>query len=205
MTLLAKHVPKHRRKLVGLEGQTHFAGPLEDKILGLAHLGDAGEVSLDVSREHRNSRTCKSLSHHLQRDGFSSSGRAGDETMVICKRERQPGWLFALADENLLAGIGHLVIGHSCRIASSRIRVQRCHDYTACCKPIETGQRHLTGWEARFADTRSAGLVRSVDENLNQNLNQGARRDNFSTNFASTLALLQHSTRDCASECGHRL
>src|SRR5258708_22968605 len=114
MTLLAKHVPKHRRKLVGLEGETHFAGPLEDKILGLAHLGDAGEVSLDVSREHRNSRTCKSLSHHLQRDGFSSSGRAGDETMVICKRELQPGWLCALADENPVSARCPPGIGHRC-------------------------------------------------------------------------------------------
>jgi hypothetical protein len=40
--------------------------------------------------------------------------------MVICKPERQPGGLFTLADENLLVGIGHLVIGCSHCIASSR-------------------------------------------------------------------------------------
>src|ERR1700730_2119874 len=113
MTLLAEYIPKHRRKLVGLEGETHFAGPLEDKILGLAHLGDAGEVSLDIGREYRNARTRKSLGHHLQRNGFSGSGGAGDQTMVICERERQPGGLFTLADENLLFGIGHLVVGCS--------------------------------------------------------------------------------------------
>ena len=36
MALLAEHVPKYRRKLVGLERQAHIAGPLDDKILGLA-------------------------------------------------------------------------------------------------------------------------------------------------------------------------
>src|ERR1039457_7273789 len=108
MALLAEYIPKHRRKLTGLEGETHFAGPLEDKILELAHLGDAGEVSLDIGREHRNARTLKSLSHHLQRNGFSGSSSAGDKTMVICKPERQPGWPFTLADENLTVGIGHL-------------------------------------------------------------------------------------------------
>jgi hypothetical protein len=66
MALLAEHVPKHRRKLVGLEGQAHLGRPLEDKILGLAGFGDAGEVSLDVGGEHRNARARKSFRHHLQ-------------------------------------------------------------------------------------------------------------------------------------------
>jgi hypothetical protein len=63
--------------------------------------------------------------------------------MAICKPERQPGWLFTLADEDLLIGIGHLVIGRSHCIASSRASgVQPRHNHTACCKPIEIGQRH---------------------------------------------------------------
>ena len=66
MTLLAEHVPKNRRKLVGLEAEFHFAGALDDKVLGLAHLGDAGEVAFDIGREHRNPCARKSFSHHLQ-------------------------------------------------------------------------------------------------------------------------------------------
>src|SRR5260370_35775659 len=118
MTLLAEYVPKHRGKLVRLEGETHFAGPLEDKILGLAHLGDAGEDSLDVGREHRNARARKSLRHHLPRNGFSGSGSAGDQTMVICKPDSQPGGLFTLADETLVVCLCHLSIACSHVIAS---------------------------------------------------------------------------------------
>ena len=81
------------------------------KILGLAGFRDAGEVSLDVGGENRNAGARKSLRHHLQRDGLAGSGRAGDEAVAIAERERQPGRLFALADENLLVGIGHLVVG----------------------------------------------------------------------------------------------
>jgi hypothetical protein len=54
--------------------------------IGLAGLGDAGEVSFDVGREYRNPGARKSLSHHLQRDGFSSSDSTGDEAMAVCKR-----------------------------------------------------------------------------------------------------------------------
>jgi hypothetical protein len=39
--------------------------------------------------------------------------------MAIGKSERQPGRLFTLADENLLIGIGHLVVGRNHRFASS--------------------------------------------------------------------------------------
>src|ERR1700730_14897765 len=165
MTLLAEYIPKHRRKLVGLEGETHFAGPLEDKILGLAHLGDAGEVSLDIGREYRNARTRKSLGHHLQRNGFSGSGGAGDQTMVICKAERQPGGLFTLADVNLLVGIGHLVVGcsHLHRLfARIGVRAIIIPHVASRLKPINA----IWGTEARLIATRSTGLVRSVDESL---------------------------------------
>ena len=66
MTLLAEHVPKNRRKLVGLEAEFHFAGAPDDKVLGLAYLGDAGEVAFDIGREHRHTCARKSFSHHLQ-------------------------------------------------------------------------------------------------------------------------------------------
>ena len=128
----------------GWKVEAHIAGPLDDEILGLADFGDARQVALDVGREHRNAGARKSFGHHLQRDGLSGSGRAGDETVAICKRQRQPGRLLALADENLLVGIGQ----SCCRMSPShrlfaRIEgsVAKRHHYTASCKPIETGQR----------------------------------------------------------------
>src|ERR1700746_4119049 len=99
MTLLAEDIPKHRRKPVRLEGEAHLAGPFDDEILGLAHFGNAGEVALDIGREHRHAGTREAFGHHLQRDGFSGPGRTGDETMAICKPERQPGRLLTLADK----------------------------------------------------------------------------------------------------------
>ena len=97
----------------GWNVEAHVAGPLDDEILGLADFGDAGEVSLDVGGEHRHAGARKSFRHHLQRHGFSGSGRTGDETMAIGKPERQPRRLLALADEDLLVGIGQLVVGTS--------------------------------------------------------------------------------------------
>ena len=149
-------------------------GPLDDKILGLTDFGDAGEVSLDVGREHRNAGARKSLGHHLQRDGLSGSGGAGDETVAIGKPERQPCRLFALADENLVAGIGHLVVGRSHCIASSRDQVQRVsvarrHNHTASCKPIETGQRLPRGIESAVCSVRDRPVfVRSIDESCSE-------------------------------------
>jgi hypothetical protein len=40
--------------------------------------------------------------------------------MAISKRERQPGRLFTLSNKDFFVGIGHLVVGHSHGIASSR-------------------------------------------------------------------------------------
>ena len=121
MALLAEHVPEHRRELVGLEIEAHLSGALEDEVLGLADFGDTGQVALDIGREHGNTGAGKALRHHLQRHGLAGPGRSGDETMPIGKRERQPGRLFALPDENLLVGISGLVIGGRHHIASSRI------------------------------------------------------------------------------------
>src|SRR5258708_4641059 len=122
MSLFAENIPENRRELVGLELEAHIRGALEDEILRLAHLGDAGEITLDIGRKHRHPGAGESLGHHLQRHGFSGSGGAGDETMAIGKPERQPRPRFALADEYLLVGIAHTVVGRCHRIASSRIR-----------------------------------------------------------------------------------
>ena len=121
MALLAEDIPEHRRELIGLEFQAHLGGALEDEVLGLADFGNAGQVALDIRREHRNAGAGKALRHHLQRHGLAGAGRAGDEAMPIGERQRQPRRLFALADKDLLVGIGHLAVGGHHRIASSRI------------------------------------------------------------------------------------
>src|SRR5215207_9562020 len=121
MALLAEHVPKYRRELVGLEIKAHILGALEDEVLALADFGDTGQVALDIGREHGNTGAGKALRHHLQRYGLAGSGRSGDKAMPIGKRKRKPGRLFALSDENLLVGIGRLVIGGHHRTASSRV------------------------------------------------------------------------------------
>src|ERR1700738_3861011 len=199
MTLFAKHIPKDRRKLVALEGQTHLSGPFDDKILRLADFGDAGQVALDVGCEYRNTRARKALGHHLQRDRLTGSGRAGDEAVAIGKRERQPGRLLTLPDKNLFIGIGHLGIGGRHLIASSRVggvgRPQRHH--TASCKPIETGQRPAKAIRipASTTEDRPAPCLMASKAGTNVPC-----RDNFLEKFAATLALLQHSRRDRRSD-----
>ena len=47
---------------------------------------------------------------HLQRDRLAGSGRAGDEAVAIGERQRQPGLLVSLADEDLVVGIAELVV-----------------------------------------------------------------------------------------------
>ena len=120
MALFAEYVPKHRRKLVGLEREPDVAGAFDDKILGLADFGDARKVSLDVGCENRDAGARKSLSHHLQRHGFSGSGGAGNKAVTISERERQPHRLFALANEDLRISVGQLVVGRRHAIASLR-------------------------------------------------------------------------------------
>src|ERR1700733_936481 len=108
MALLAEHIPEHRRKLIGLEGQAHIGRPFEDEILGLADFADARKVSLDIGCEYGNAGPRKSLRHHLQGNSLSGSRRTGDEAMAIGEPERQPCRLFTLSDKNFLVAIGQL-------------------------------------------------------------------------------------------------
>src|SRR5262245_19212849 len=110
MALLAEHVPEHGRELVGLEFEAHLAGALDDEVLGLADFGDSGEVAFNIGGEYWNTGPGKTFRHHLKRHGLAGSGRSGDETVPIGKRERQPRRLFALSDKNLVIGIINLVI-----------------------------------------------------------------------------------------------
>ena len=194
MALLAEHVPKHRRKLVHLEGKPHIGGPLEDEILGLTDFGDAGQVALDVGREHRNAGARKSLGHHLQRDGLSGSGRAGDQPVPIGKRKRQPGRLFTLADKNLFNGIGGLDIGCRHYIAFVvHLKAQSTPLISASCKPIETFNERMRDGKHSSVGAHSARFRRYASSNSEQNSSVKVRNRH----------LLLHCCNTCGSE-SHR-
>src|ERR1700686_1322326 len=75
------------------------------------------------------------------------------------------------------------------------------HHHTACCWPIETGQRHLGhGSPAhRYESDRPCSITR---RKFATNV---LAATNFLTNFVLALALVQHLSRDRAFECAHRL
>src|ERR1019366_763346 len=158
---------------------------------------------LEVGSEYRNACTRKSLSHYLHRVGFFGSGRDGDEAGAICGAEGQAVRLVTLADENLIVGIGHLVIGGSHCIASLRASGRR--------SPGTAIIRHLA---SRLKPVNALrGIENRVDRNQVDRLdafsaeswNECPSQRQFSPNFAPALALLQHSPSDRTLECGHRL
>jgi hypothetical protein len=97
--------------------------------------------------------------------------------MAIAERQRQPDRLLALADENLLVGIGHLVVGRSHCIASSRGP-----------EGFEHRDKHIASWKWIETFRRDKRRVSGPETA------RAARQD--SANPTSTLALLQHSSRD---------
>lgn len=174
--------------------------------IGLAGLGDAGELSLDIGREYRNPGARKSLSHHLQRDGFSSSGSTGDEAMAVCKRKRQPCRRFALAYENLLVGIGHRVIGRRHCIASSRaagVSAAGRQHHIACCRPIEPGQRLPRRSETGRQTDRPALHLLATKVATRAGPRQFGRAFRAHSCIAATLVMRSKLNR--AFACGRRL
>jgi hypothetical protein len=112
--------------------------------------------------------------------------------MAICQSKRQPDRLLTLADENLLIGIGHLVIGGHYCIASSRasgVSAARRHDHTACCKQIETGQRPL-GDRKPGSLPRDRSGARSLASKVGTNF---PCRDNFRR--------ISHPLLHCCNTC----
>jgi hypothetical protein len=74
--------------------------------------------------------------------------------MAVRKRKRQPRRLLALADENLLVGIGHLLVG--CRHAFVLVVpiLGLDIDHTASCRAIEPGQLTTAdNWIERRVET----------------------------------------------------
>ena len=83
MTLLAEQVPEDHRELIRLVADPELLGAFDEGFLGIAPLGDAGEVALDVGGEDRHAGARKTLGHHLQRHGLAGSGCAGHEAMPV--------------------------------------------------------------------------------------------------------------------------
>ena len=101
MTLLAEQVPEYDRELIRLVCEAEILRALDECVLRLADRRDAGEVALDVGREHRNTGAREAFGENLQRDGLASAGGAGHQTVPITVMQRQILGLDALADENL--------------------------------------------------------------------------------------------------------
>ena len=68
---------------------------------------DPGQVALDVSGEHRDALLRELLGEDLQRSRLPGPGRAGDQTVTVCRTQRQQnlGIRFELAVENTLADL----------------------------------------------------------------------------------------------------
>jgi hypothetical protein len=113
VALLAEHVPEHGGELVGLVFYAELLGALDERRLGIAGRGDAGEVALDVGGEDRDAVLGEAFGQHLQRHRLAGAGRAGNQAMAVGELEQQHLRLLALADQDR-AVIRH---GRACSVA----------------------------------------------------------------------------------------
>ncbi len=100
MPLLPEQIPEHDRELVGLIVEPEAFGPGDKCLLGFAHLGNAGEIALDVGGEDRDAGARQALRQHLQRHRLAGAGRSGDQSVAVGERKRQNFGLGTLADED---------------------------------------------------------------------------------------------------------
>ena len=127
MSLLAEQIPEHDRKLIRLIFEAEAVGASDKRLLGLSHLGNAREITLDVGRKHRHAGVREALRQNLQRYGLPGAGRAGDETMPVGERERQHLRLVAAADKD--RGVVLVVVGH---VRTLEIRLTGAHCLPGC-------------------------------------------------------------------------
>ena len=64
-------------------------GALDQKILGLAHHRDAGQVALDVGAEHRHAGVGEAFGQDLQRHRLAGAGRAGHQAVAVAVFQQQ--------------------------------------------------------------------------------------------------------------------
>src|SRR5262249_3323373 len=100
VSLLPEQIPEHHPELVWLIVETQALGPSDQGFLGFAHLGNAGEIALDVGRKNRNARAGKALRQDLQSHSLPGPRGARNEPMAIGKGKRQNFGLETLADED---------------------------------------------------------------------------------------------------------
>src|SRR5262245_59924414 len=89
-------------------------------MVGLALLGNAGKVALNVGAEHGPALVREALSEALQSHGLAGSGGAGDETVAVGEAEIDEFGLDALAD------IDAVLRRRARRIVLRRILFRRC-------------------------------------------------------------------------------
>ena len=82
MALLSEQVPEHDRKFVGRVVDADIFGALDEALPGLAQLGDARQIALDVGGKNRNPGTGKALCEDLQGHGLAGAGGAGHEPVT---------------------------------------------------------------------------------------------------------------------------
>ena len=91
MSLRAEDIPEHnrvdRRLIVR---KPDLRGALDQLRLGLAGHRQAGQIALDVGREHRHAEIRETLAKPLQRDRLAGAGGAGDQAVAIAVLREQP-------------------------------------------------------------------------------------------------------------------
>ncbi len=107
MALLAEQVPEDRRR--GFEAvivEADLLGALDEEILGLALLRDAGEIALHVGGEDRNAGLAEAFGHDLQGHGLAGAGGAGHQAVAVGHGQEQFFALVALAEKNRVVAHG---------------------------------------------------------------------------------------------------
>ena len=79
-----------RREPGGLPVLADRLGARLDLVARLARRGHAGQVALDVGREHRHADAGELLGHQLQGLGLAGAGGAGDQAVPVEHRQRDP-------------------------------------------------------------------------------------------------------------------
>ena len=101
MAALAEHVPEHHR--IGLRRvvlQADRRRALDQLGLGLAGHRHAGQVTLDVGREHRHAEVGKTFGEDLQRDRLAGAGGARHQAVPVGVGAKDGLRVLALADQD---------------------------------------------------------------------------------------------------------
>src|SRR5262249_195530 len=127
VTLLAKEIPEHHRKLFGLVVKTHVFGALDQLRFNFAAHGNAREIAFDVGGKNRDTGSRESFGKDLQRHRLAGAGCASGEAMAIGERERKELIVVALADKDHAVAVRttHVVFPSSNSASAGRNVVAR--------------------------------------------------------------------------------